>query len=124
MSAIGNGVIGHGIAEIFAKGLTWALQYDSEFTPADIELLKKALQRGRERAEAIENGKQPWAGKKGKLARGYISAVDGSVQPYGVIVPAKYDGRKPMRLRWAIPSRERPCGRNYSGHDGPGIRGP
>ena len=52
-------------------------------------LLKKALERGSERAAALEAGKQPWAEKKGKVVRGFVSAVDGSVQPYGVIVPAK-----------------------------------
>ena len=32
-------------AAIFEKGLSWALRYDREFTPADIVLLDKAVQR-------------------------------------------------------------------------------
>ena len=35
-------------AALFAKGLTWALRYDREFSPADISLLEKAIQRGQE----------------------------------------------------------------------------
>src|SRR5205085_7597950 len=85
-------------AEVFAKGITWALRYDKRFEPADQALLKKAVTRCKERIAALESGKQPWADKKGRVARGYVSAVDGSVQPYGVIVPAKYDRAKPIRL--------------------------
>jgi pimeloyl-ACP methyl ester carboxylesterase len=97
-------------AEVFAKGLAWALRYDSEFTAADVQLLNKSLQRGRERIRALEAGKQPWDQRKGRVARGYVSALDGSVQPYGVIVPAKYDGRKPMRLDVVLHGSTRPVG--------------
>src|SRR5206468_2088755 len=97
-------------AEAFAKGLVWALRYDSEFTAADVQLLNKSLQRGRERVQMLETDKPIWGQKKGKLARGYISTVDGSVQPYGVIVPAKYDGTKPMRLDVVLHGSTRPVG--------------
>jgi hypothetical protein len=78
-------------AEIFAKGITWALRYDAEFNPADVAFLKRALDRGKSRVSALEKGERPWVGKKGKVVRGFVSEVDGSVQPYGVIVPASYD---------------------------------
>src|SRR5262249_4078836 len=32
-----------------------------------------------------------WPDRKGKLVRGYVSGVDGSVQPFGVVVPRNYD---------------------------------
>ncbi len=97
-------------AEVFSKGLIWALRYDTQFTPADVALLKKALLRGQERAAALEDGKQPWSVKKGKVARAFLSAVDGSVQPYGVILPAKYDPRKPIRLDVVLHGSTRPVG--------------
>ena len=43
-------------------------------------------------------GKRPWAEKKGRVVRGFVSAVDGSVQPYGLIVPARTTRATPMRL--------------------------
>ena len=48
--------------------------------------------------ESLATGKQPWQGKKGKLVRGYLSAVDGSVQPFGLIVPANYDPARRTQL--------------------------
>jgi pimeloyl-ACP methyl ester carboxylesterase len=97
-------------AAVFAKGLTWALRYDTAFEPADLALLKKALERGQERATAQEAGKQPWMNKHGKVVRGFVSALDGSVQPYGVIVPAKYDPSRPTRLDVVLHGSTRPVG--------------
>jgi len=97
-------------AEVFAKGIAWALRYDSTLTPADVALLKKALERGKERAAALESGRQPWATKKGRVVRGFVSVVDGSLQPYGLIVPAKYDRRKPIRLDVVLHGSTRPVG--------------
>jgi len=97
-------------AAIFAKGIAWALRYDEALTPADAALIRKALERGNERAAALESGKHSWAGRKGKVARAFVSAVDGSVQPYGMIVPAKYDGGKPTRLDVVLHGSSRPVG--------------
>jgi poly(3-hydroxybutyrate) depolymerase len=97
-------------AEIYAKGIAWALRYDQTLTTADGALLKRALERGNERAAALETGKQPWREKKGKVVRAFRSAVDRSVQPYGVIVPPKYDPGKPIRLDVVLHGSTRPVG--------------
>src|SRR5205823_13346774 len=76
--------------EVFAKGIAWALRYDTTFAPADVKLLKTAIERCRGRVAALEAGEAPWAARKGKVVRGFVSAVDGSVQPYAVVVRAKY----------------------------------
>jgi pimeloyl-ACP methyl ester carboxylesterase len=85
-------------AEVYTKGVTWALRYDETLTPADTALLKKALARGNERAAALESGEHGWTEKKGKVLRAFVSAVDGSVQPFGAILPAKYDRTRLLRL--------------------------
>lgn len=97
-------------AAIFAKGLTWALHYDQEFTPADIALLQKSLARGKERAAALAQGDQPWKTRRGKLALGYVSRVDGSTQPYGLIIPKDYDAARPIRLDVVLHGSTRPVG--------------
>lgn len=97
-------------AAIFAKGLTWALRYDTDFTPADAAQLKKALERGQSRVTALMAGRRPWAAKKGRVVRGFVSAVDGSVQPYGLLVPAAYDPTKPIRLDVVLHGSSRPVG--------------
>src|SRR5262245_7616413 len=65
-------------AEVFRKGAEWALRYETKLEPADVALVRKALARCAERAEALAAGNAPWAERKGKLVRGYVSAVDGS----------------------------------------------
>jgi hypothetical protein len=58
-----------------------------------------------------KQGHTPWTTKKGKVVRGFISAVDGSVQPYGVIVPARTTtAPKPMRLDVVLHGSSKPIG--------------
>ena len=57
------------------------------------------LDRGLERAKLLQDGKSPWLAEKGrKMSLGYLSALDGSVQPYLLLVPASYDGKRPIPL--------------------------
>jgi pimeloyl-ACP methyl ester carboxylesterase len=97
-------------ALLFPKAVVWALRYEPSLTAADLTLMKRALDRGVQRADSIASGKLPWEQKRGKLVRGYISDVDGSVQPYGLIVPAGYDRAKPMRLDVVLHGSVRPAG--------------
>ncbi len=97
-------------AEIFLKGVTWALRYDTPLAPDDLALTKKALARGSERADLLAENQTPWASKKGRVLRGFHSAVDGSTQPYGVIVPQSYDGTKPLRLDVVLHGSSKPVG--------------
>jgi pimeloyl-ACP methyl ester carboxylesterase len=97
-------------ADIFAKGIVWALRYDTKLEPADVALIKKSLARGHQRLAALEADKKSWAAKKGKLARGYVSQVDGSTQPFGLIIPKNYDPAKPIRLDVVLHGSTRPVG--------------
>ena len=97
-------------AELFHKGVVWALRYETNLMANDIALVKNSLQRARQRADALLANQTPWTTRKSKVLRGYISTVDGSTQPYGVIVPASYDGLKPMRLDVVLHGSTRPTG--------------
>ncbi len=65
-----------------------------EFTPNTMAVLDAGLARARE----LEAGTPSWPTRKGHVVRGYVSRIDGSVQPYGLTIPASYDGTKPVRL--------------------------
>ncbi|KAF0177453.1 MAG: hydrolase CocE/NonD family [Limisphaerales bacterium] len=97
-------------ADVFLKGFTWALRYETSLTTNDVASLKKALLRGHQRADALLANQQPWTARKGKVLRAYVSAVDGSTQPYGLNVPASYDGSKPMRLDVVLHGSSKPVG--------------
>jgi hypothetical protein len=82
-------------ADVFRKAVIWTLRYEQKLEPADAALVHKALKRCRERVEAIEANKVTWwPDRKGKIVRGFVSEIDGSVQPYGVVVPRRYDHQK------------------------------
>lgn len=97
-------------AAIFTKGLTWALKYDRKFSPAQTQLLERAVARTGERLAALPAGRSAWKHRRGKLALGYVSWVDGSVQPYGLIVPKNYDASNPIRLDVVLHGSTRPVG--------------
>jgi predicted esterase len=52
--------------------------------------------------DALEAGRDPFAGRKGDFRKAYRSNVDGSLQPYRVFVPSTYDGSKPFPLIIAL----------------------
>lgn len=95
---------------LFHKGVVWALRYDTPLTPNDELLVTKALAAGLQRAEALAANQAYWTTQKGKVLRGFLSAVDGSTQPYGVIIPESYDGTRPMRLDVVLHGSSRPIG--------------
>lgn len=95
---------------VFHKGADWALRYSASLSSNEVDGIQRALSRGSERAKGIAEHTTAWTTKKGKVVRGFISAVDGSVQPYGVIVPARYDASKPMRLDVVLHGSSKPGG--------------
>ncbi|MBI5800238.1 MAG: prolyl oligopeptidase family serine peptidase [Verrucomicrobia bacterium] len=97
-------------ADLFLKGFTWALRYETNLNTNDVASLKKALARGHQRSDALLANQTPWTTRKGKVLRAYVSAVDGSTQPYGVIIPASFDGTKPVRLDVVLHGSSKPVG--------------
>ncbi|HWB83297.1 MAG TPA: alpha/beta hydrolase-fold protein [Bryobacteraceae bacterium] len=85
--------------EVYQKAGIWILQFPEEFfTREYLTNTLTVLDRGLERARHLERGESPWMTDKGRVIHGYRSALDGSVQPYGVTVPESYDGKQPVRL--------------------------
>lgn len=85
-------------AALYEKSVTWALKYEASLDAPVIQMIRRSLRQGHLRADALLAGHSPWTNEKGRLLRGFRSVVDGSTQPYGVVVPSSYDGFKPMRL--------------------------
>ncbi len=85
---------------IYQKAAEYISRFPEEFfTASSVAETIAALDTGIARAKQLETtGAAPWAAAKGNVVRGYVSRLDGSVQPYGLTIPASYDGTKPMRL--------------------------
>ena len=81
-------------AAIYAKAVRFALDGNEFHKPEEIPRAKELLKQGQARADALAAGKSPWTTATGLVVRAYISKLDGSVQPYGLVIP---------------PSRPQPC---------------
>jgi len=76
--------------QIYEKAVRWGLDDGTFYQPKDFDTARTLLAEGRERAAALKEGKTPWLEKPGPVALGYISRIDGSVQPYGLVIPDGY----------------------------------
>jgi pimeloyl-ACP methyl ester carboxylesterase len=85
--------------QIYYNAVRYALTYHEFFNPREIGAAKVLLREGEERAAALRDGKAPWTTQTGPVVRGYVSRIDGSVQPYGLVIPASYSPTAPVRYR-------------------------
>jgi Prolyl oligopeptidase family len=87
--------------QIFHNAVRYALTYDEIFdAKKEVPYARKQLELGKERAKALKTGSAPWSVQTGLVVRGYVSKIDGSVQPYGLVVPKSYEpgGKTKHRL--------------------------
>ena len=85
--------------EIYHKAVDWALRYDEFFKTNETSSARALLTLGSERAQSLRDGAAPWLTATGLVVRGYVSRIDGSVQPYGLVVPASYRANTPHQHR-------------------------
>lgn len=77
--------------EIYEKAVRYAIEHREVFNPKNgIGEVKKVLKEGIDRAKLLKEGKHPWTTQTGYVVRGYRSKIDGSAQPYGLMVPKEY----------------------------------
>ncbi|HEY1111072.1 MAG TPA: prolyl oligopeptidase family serine peptidase, partial [Opitutaceae bacterium] len=88
--------------EVFHKAVDWALRYDEIMAPKDIAYARTLLAKGRERAAQLREGKAPWLDARGTILRGYRSKLDGSVQPYALLVPESWPRQHRQALVWLL----------------------
>lgn len=86
--------------EIFHKAVHWALAQDEFLRSNDVSIARTLLKLGRERAAHLAEGRAPWQTATGLVVRGFVSRIDGSIQPYGLVVPASFrsENDRPHRL--------------------------
>lgn len=83
---------------IYTDAVRLALRHDEFYSDKDPDRALTLLKNARQRLAALEEDKTPWTTQKGLVARGYRSAIDDSVQPYGLVIPEKLDLGKPAPL--------------------------
>jgi dienelactone hydrolase len=85
--------------EIYYRAVDGAFRYGEFFSEDDVVKARGLLATGRERAKALASGRTPWLEQPGPTALGYLSKIDGSIQPYGLYLPERWSPRQAGRLR-------------------------
>jgi hypothetical protein len=85
--------------QIYHNAVRYALTYNEFFNLKEVPVAKTLLKQGIDRARELRDGKAPWTTATGLVARGYVSQIDGSVQPYGLVVPESYSPKSPYKHR-------------------------
>ena len=92
--------------QIYHKAVDWALRHDEFYSTNEVAVARDLLKRGGERAAALRAGQAPWLAQTGLVVRAYQSKIDGSIQPYGLVVPPNFaPGGAPLRLDFWIHGR-------------------
>ena len=85
--------------QIFHNAVRYALEDDIFYRDNEFAAASAQLKLGMERAAALRSGHAPWISESGLVVRGFVSHIDGSVQPYGLVVPDSFHADSPHRHR-------------------------
>jgi hypothetical protein len=86
--------------EIFKKAVRYALDHNEFHNPTnEVPAARALLRSALERAAQLRSGNPSWLSATGLVVRGYVSKIDGSVQPYGLVVPASFSRHNSHRFR-------------------------
>ena len=85
--------------QIFHDAVRYALTYNEFFRPEEIGRAKELLKQGQARADELSQGRAQWPAATGLVVRGYVSKIDGSVQPYSLVIPTSYNPALPHKWR-------------------------
>ena len=85
--------------QIYDKAVRSALSYNEFYNVQRSRGREETARAGPGACGQLRDGKAPWNAATGLIVRGYVSRIDGSVQPYGLVVPASYQPNTPHRFR-------------------------
>jgi predicted esterase len=80
------------------KAVDYALRHGEFYQARDVPKALRILQLADERLGQLAANATPWSRQSGRVVRGFRSNVDGSYQPYGLVIPADFDFDRPAPL--------------------------
>lgn len=86
--------------KVYAKAVEWILRHKEFYKPDYVKQTQKVLDTGWKRAQELPENKAGWRYQTGTTIRGYVSAVDQSVQPYALTLPQDFDAK--ANKRWPL----------------------
>ena len=76
--------------QIYYNATYHALMHNLFYNEKDFAVADAMVNYGNYRAKQLRAGNPTWINSTGLVVRGYVSRIDGSVQPYGLEIPATY----------------------------------
>lgn len=98
---VGLDALSHPLAadvRVFLKAVEYAVRHREFYQPSHFDLADKLLDAANQRLDQLRAGTTPWTSQRGLVARGYESSIDGSPQPYGLVIPQDLDLSQPVPL--------------------------
>lgn len=109
LSAKGASSQGQADLEIYVKAIEWQIKHN-EFLNGDTKQALSVIEQGLARCQQAQTGKRVWLEKPAGtwVPLGYISKIDGSVQPFALAFPPDYgkDPQKKYRLDVVLHGRD------------------
>jgi pimeloyl-ACP methyl ester carboxylesterase len=84
--------------EVFTKAVELALVHREFYVEKDFAKADWALDEANKRLDLLAKGESPWTRGTGTVVEGYRSTIDGSAQPYGLVIPKDHEFSKPCPL--------------------------
>jgi len=94
--------------QIFYNAVRYPVTYNEFYDNREVATAKRFLEEGHARAAELKAGTASWTTKTGLVVLGYVSKIDGSVQPYGIQVPDTFKAgdKEPRRLDFFLHGRD------------------
>lgn len=83
---------------ILTKAVKLALEFNEFYNPQDVGKANRLLDVAAERIAQLKASAPAWRDASGLVVRGYTSRIDGSAQPYGLVIPETLARDKPATL--------------------------
>jgi predicted esterase len=80
------------------KSVDFALRHGEFYRKGDTKKAETQLDLAATRLEELAAGTSSWTKTRGLVVRGFVSKIDGSPQPYGLVIPKDLDLGKDNRL--------------------------
>jgi len=80
------------------KSVDFALRHREFYGKNDTKKAETQLDLAASRLEELSAGTASWTTKRGLVVRGFVSRIDGSPQPYGLVIPKELDLTQNNRL--------------------------
>ncbi len=85
--------------QIYYNAVYHAIAHNIFYNTNEFKTAEAMINYGTYRAKQLREGNPGWLNATGLVVRGYVSKVDGSVQPYGLEVPASYTANPSKKYR-------------------------